>query len=205
MADAVVCGKDLQAKELAEKVLKLDIPILQAIDMGFVAGMKEVGDKFGKGEYFVPDLLMSARAMRAGLDVLLPKVKVKREAAGKVVMGTVEGDIHDIGKTIVQTFFQTADLEVIDVGVDVPSKKFIDVVKNQRPNVLGMSCLLTVAMEEMGKVTKGLKDEGLREKVKVIVGGAPLTDLFAKKIGADGFGDNAPEAVKIVQSFLKGK
>jgi len=206
MSEAVLKGKHAEAKSLAEKALAQGIDPMDAIDKGFVLGMNEVGDKFSKFEYFVPELLLSARAMKAGLDVLLPKVKARKAAAArrKVSIGTVEGDIHDIGKTIVKTMLETSGLEVIDLGVDVPTEKFIESIKKEKTDVLAMSCLLTSTMPAMEGVIQKLREEGLRDKVKIIVGGAPITEMFAKKIGADAFGDNAKEAVDVVQHLIRG-
>lgn len=206
MSEAVLKGKHAEAKSLAEKVLAQGIDPMDAIDKGFVLGMNEAGDKFSKFEYFVPELLLSARAMKAGLDVLLPKVKARKVAAArrKVSIGTVEGDIHDIGKTVVKTMLETSGLEVIDLGVDVPAEKFVESIREDKPEVLAMSCLLTSTMPAMEGVIQKLREERLRDKVKIIVGGAPITDMFAKKIGADAFGDNAKEAVDVVQHLIKG-
>lgn len=202
LADSVLYGRHKDAARLAEEALQKGIPPLDAINKGFVIGMNQVGEKFGKGEYFVPELLLSARAMKAGLKILLAELKGKKEGKGKVVIGTVEGDIHDVGKTIVTTLLETAGFEMIDLGVDVPSNKFIEAVKKEKPDVLAMSCLLTFTMPEMEKIIKTLEEEKLRDEVKVIIGGAPITDRFAEKIGADAFGDNAHEAVVKVRELI---
>jgi len=205
MFEAVLEGEDDAAKSLAEEALAQGIDPLDAINKGLLPGMNEVGEKFSRSEYFVPDLLLSARAMRAGLDVLLPMVKAEKAAAsrGKVLIGTVEGDIHDIGKTIVRTLLESAGFAVTDLGVDVPAKKFIEGVKEEKRDVLGLSCLLSTAMPGMASVIQELRGVGLRDKVKVIVGGAPITDMYAKKIGADAFGDTAKEAVELVSSLVR--
>jgi corrinoid protein of di/trimethylamine methyltransferase len=205
MFEAVLSGEDDEAKSLAEKAVAQGIDPMDAVNKGFLPGMNEAGEKFSRSEYFVPDLLLSARAMRAGLDVLLPMVKAEKAASsrGRVLIGTVEGDIHDIGKTIVGTLLESAGFAVEDLGVDVPAKKFIEGTKEEKPDVLGLSCLLTSTMPAMASVIQELKELGLRDKVKVIVGGAPITDMYAKKIGADAFGDTAKEAVEVVNSLIR--
>jgi 5-methyltetrahydrofolate--homocysteine methyltransferase len=205
MFEAVLSGEEDEAKSLAGKAVAQGIDPMDAINKGFLPGMNEAGEKFSRSEYFVPDLLLSARAMRAGLDVLLPMVKAGKAvlSRGRVSMGTVEGDIHDIGKTIVGTLLQSAGFTVADLGVDVPAKKFIEGIKKEKPDVLGLSCLLTSTMPAMASVIQELKEVGLRDKVKVIVGGAPITDMYAKKIGADAFGDTAKEAVDVVSSLIR--
>jgi 5-methyltetrahydrofolate--homocysteine methyltransferase len=205
MFEAVLSGEEDEAKSLAEKAAAQGIDPMDAINKGFLPGMNEAGEKFSRCEYYVPDLLLSARAMRAGLDVLLPMAKAEKAVSsqGMVSMGTVEGDIHDIGKTIVATLLQSAGFTVADLGVDVPANKFIEGIEKEKPDVLGLSCLLTTAMPAMASVIQKLKEAGLRDKVKVIVGGAPVTDMYAKKIGADAFGDTAKEAVDAVSSLTR--
>jgi len=203
LAESVLNGKHEESEKLAKEALIKGIPPLDAINKGLMVGMNEVGEKFAKGEYFVPELLLSARAMKSALKILLAEVKGERKGLGRIVIGTVAGDIHDIGKTIVSTLLEASGFEVIDLGVDVPATKFIEAVRNLKPDVLALSCLLTFTMPEIKNVINALKEANLRDKVKVIVGGAPVTERFAEEIGADGFGDNANEAVIKVKELIK--
>lgn len=173
------------------------------LNQGMVSAMKEVGRLFEEGEYFVPEMLISARAMQAGLAVLKPHlVKAKVASAGKVVIGTVKGDLHDIGKNLVGMMLEGTAFEVVDLGVDVSPEKFVEAVRTHQPQIVGLSALLTTTMPGMRTTIDALKSAGLREQVKVIVGGAPVTETFAKDIGADGYSPDASRAVTLAQSLL---
>lgn len=196
LRDAVLRGDNSGAEEVAQKALDAGVDPLELINYGLVEGMNETGRRFEAKEYYVPDLLIAARAMKAALNLILPEVKVERATAGTVVMGTVEGDIHDIGKSIVCTLLETGGFKVIDLGVNVPVAKFVEAVKEHQPQIVGISALLTFTMPGMKLVIEAFEAAGVRESVKVIVGGAPVSDEFARKIGADAY---APDAVKAVE------
>jgi len=168
-----------------------------AVRDGMVAGMTIVGEKFETGEYFLSELVVSGEVMKEGLKVINPYLKGdSSKRLGKVVIATVEGDNHDLGKSIVTTLLRVHSFEVVDLGIDVPTDEIIDAVKEHKPDIVGLSALLTQSMPEMGEVIKALKAAGLREKVKVIVGGSPVTSEFAESIGADHCAVNALEGVK---------
>ncbi len=193
------------AVEAAKKVLKEGVDPIMAIEEGLASGIREVGDKYGAGEVFLTELMMAAEAMKAAVEVLKPEI-LKRGSSlktlGKVLIGTVEGDIHDIGKNLVATMLMVNGFEVIDLGADVPVEVFVQKVKELKPNILGMSALLTTTMPKQKEVIEKLREEGLRDKVKVLVGGAPVTEEWAREIGADGYAPNAIEAVKVAKRVL---
>lgn len=203
MSEGIV-NFDIQGvKKAAEEAVRNGIPAYEAIMKGMSRGMEVVGKKFEDGEYFLSDLLMAGEAMKAGMKVFKPYLKLTpAESAGRVVIGTVEGDIHDIGKNIVSTLLVSAGFEVFDLGVDVKAVKFIEKVQEVEADILAMSALLTVTMKQMEKVIEELKKAGMREKVKVIVGGAPIDEDFAKKIGADTYGQDAVVGVEACKRLL---
>jgi len=165
--------------------------------------MDVVGDRFAKSEIFVPEMLVSAVTMKKGLDIIKPLLKEdEKQTKGKIILCTVKGDLHDIGKNLVAMMLEGAGLEVIDLGVDVTVEKVVDKVHEIQPQVLGLSALLTTTMPEMENVINLLRDRGIREKVKVMIGGAPVDADFAEKIGADAYGEDAAEAVTIARSFI---
>ncbi|MEL9940711.1 MAG: corrinoid protein [Ignisphaera sp.] len=174
--------------------------------------MRIVGERYERGEYFVADLIVSAEIFNNVMEILKPKImEIRREVKpiGRVVIGTIYGDIHDIGKNLVKTFLEANGFEVIDLGTDVPPERFVEAVKQYNPDIVGISALLTSTMVHMKDVIEALKKEGLRERVKVIVGGAPVTEKFAKEIGADAYGENAFVSVeickKLVEELRKGR
>ena len=181
----------------AEEAMKAGLDPNLAINHGMVPGMAIVGDKFEKGEYFLSELVVAAEVMKEGLKVVTPYLKGEgAKKLGKVVIATVEGDHHDLGKNIVASLLRVQSFEVIDLGVDVATEKIIATVKENQPSIVGMSALLTLTMPKMGEVIKALKAVGMREKVKVIIGGTPVTAEFAASIGADHRAVNALEGVK---------
>ncbi len=205
---AVTEGDVEKTKELAEKTLELNMDPLKVINEGMAEGAKEVGDKFSKGEAFLADLIMAGEAMKAGISVLLPKIRAaqkERKTLGKVVIGTVKGDIHSIGKDIVATLLEAEGFEVINMGEDVPTERFIEAVKQHKPDILGLSSLLTATMPMQKEVIEFLKKEGLRNKVKVLIGGGPTTKEWAKEIGADGWAGDAVSAVGLARSIVSNK
>ncbi len=183
----------ITAKMTAEKILK----------EGMMSAMSEVGRLFEEGEYFVPELLIAARAMQGGMELLKPMLVAEDiEPVGRIVIGTVKGDLHDIGKNLVGMMLQGAGFEVTDLGSDVDAQKFVDAVKSSGATVVGMSALLTTTMSNMPSTIEALKAAGLRDKVKVLVGGAPLTKTYADQIGADGYAPDASQAAKLALSFV---
>ncbi len=170
---------------------------------GLIAAMGEVGRLFEENEYFVPEMLVAARAMQGGLAILKPHLAAGGTiSAGKVVVATVKGDLHDIGKNLVAMMLEGAGFEVIDLGTDVSPDKFVKAVAEHQPHVIGMSALLTTTMPSMGATIKALQEAGLRDQVKVMIGGAPVTDGFAKQIGADGYSPDASSAVRLAKALV---
>jgi 5-methyltetrahydrofolate--homocysteine methyltransferase len=168
-----------------------------------MAGLKACGDHFESGEYFLPELMGAGEAFKAGMAVLAPRLSSgDRVSQGKVVLGTVRGDVHDIGKNLVGFMLESAGFTVVDLGVDVSPEDFAQAVREHKPQVLGMSALLTTTMLGMQDVVDALKQQGLRDKVKVIIGGGPVSKMYAEQIGADGYGNDAAQAVRLVRSLL---
>ncbi|HRW05805.1 MAG TPA: corrinoid protein [Caldilineaceae bacterium] len=192
LKEAVIAGDFQDAVELTTELLEENVSPKLILDEGLIAGMGAVGEKFKAGTCFVPEMLIAARAMQRSLDVLRPSlVNTGVEPLGTVVLGTVRGDLHDIGKNLTSMFLEGAGFRVVDVGVDASADKFIDAIKESNAQILGMSALLTTTMTYTGEVIKALEQAGLRDKVKVIVGGAPVTEDWAKQIGADAFAVDA--------------
>lgn len=193
---------DLDREEclrLAQEALDAGINPLEVIENGLKKGIQIVGTKYEEGELFIVDLMMAASAMKAAVELLEPHISAEmkeKASAGKIIIGTVEGDIHDIGKTIVSTLLAANGFEVIDLGSGVPASKFIEKIKELKPDIVGMSALLTTTMPKMQEVIEALEKEDLRDAVKVMIGGAPVTKEFAAKIGADGYAKDAEEAIK---------
>ena len=206
MTKAVIDGLPDEARELADEALRAGIDPLAAIEQGFKPGMDVVGEGFAKGELFIPDLMMSGEAMKAAIAALEPELmrrKQQRQVLGRVVIGTVQGDIHEIGKTLVATMLAANGFEVHDLGVDVSPQRFVDAVREVNANVVGLSALLTTTILHQETVILELKESGLREQVKVIIGGVPTSPEWADEIGADGYAENATEAVKVVKRLLQ--
>jgi len=200
---AVLEGEDEKAAELTQKALEAGIEPGRILNEALVPAMEIVGKEYEDGKRYVPEMLISAEAMKAAMAVLRPKlVESGVKLKGKVVIGTVEGDLHDIGKNLVAMMLEGAGFEVIDLGVEVTAERFVQAVKEHKPDVLGMSALLTTTMIHMPEVIEALKAAGLRERVKVIVGGAPVTREYAEKIGADGYAPDAASAVELVKQLL---
>ncbi len=189
--------------KLCMEAIEAGIPAYEIIMKGMSKGMEIVGEKYERNEYFLAELIMAGEVMKEGMKVLEPYLKSGEiKKVGKVVIGTVRGDLHDIGKNIVSTLLNAAGFDVIDLGVDVPPEKFVEAVKKNKPDIVGMSALLTTTMIEMEKVIKALEEAGLRDKVKIIIGGAPITSEYAEKIGADAAAKDAVEGVDICKSWV---
>jgi len=207
MAQTVVEGELDEAIELARQGLAEGISASDVLERGFVKGIEEVGDLFGKGEFFLPELVQGAEVMKAVVAVLEPESDNSvegRTSAGRAVAGTVAGDIHEIGKTIVCSMLSAAGFEVTDVGCDVPVETFIAKVEEVKPDLLLLSALLTTTMPNQQKTIEALKTAGLRDGVKVMIGGAPTTRAWADEIGADGYAEDAIEAVATAKLLLDG-
>ena len=206
MTDAVIAGLPDKARDLANEALRAGIDPLSAIEQGLKPGMDVIGEGFAKGELFIPDLMMSGEAMKAAVATLeaeLMKRKQQRQVLGKVVIGTVQGDIHEIGKTLVATMLAANGFEVHDLGVDVSPQRFVDAVREVNADVVGLSALLTTTILNQEAVILNLKEAGLREQVKVIIGGVPASPEWAEEIGADGYAENATEAVEVVKRLMQ--
>jgi len=188
--------------ELTQSALENNVSPEVIINEGLTAGMQVVGEKYTTKEYFIPDMLASADAVGAAMDILKPHLEASNvESKGKFVIATVKGDIHDIGKNIVATLLKGAGYEVNDLGIDVPTEKIVQVVKESASDFLGLSALLTTTMLEMGVVIKALEENGLRDKVKVLIGGAAVSDEYAEEIGADAFCVDGFDAIKKLDAF----
>jgi corrinoid protein of di/trimethylamine methyltransferase len=203
--EAVVIGEPNQARELAAQTLESGIAPLAAIEKALNPAMQVVGDMYESAEYFIPDLVMAAEAMKAAMAVFEPELiarQEKRQVLGTVVIGTVEGDIHEIGKSLVATMLTAAGCQVHDLGVDVAASAFVKQVQESDANIVGLSALLTTTMRNQEVVIEALKEAGLRDKVKVIIGGAPSSTEWAETIGADAYAENANEAVEVVKQLF---
>jgi len=205
IAESVITGRRTQVEGLVRQALEAGLSPQTVLADGLIAAMSEVGSRFERGEFYVPEMLVAARAMQAGLGVLSPRLaEGSFQMRGKVVIGTVKGDLHDIGKNLVGMMLQGAGFEIIDLGTDVPPQKFAEAARESRAGIIGMSALLTTTMRNMRSSIEALEDMGLRDKVKVIVGGAPLTDAFAREIGADGYAPDASRAVALANRLVQG-
>jgi len=203
ISEALQKGKANKVSELVKQSLNENIAPKKILEEGLIHGMSIIGKRFKKNEIYVPEVLISARAMHAGMDVLKPKlIESGVKNIGKVVMGTVKGDLHDIGKNLVEMMLEGAGFEVVDLGTDISTDKFVEAVKEHKPNIIGMSALLTTTMVNIPEVIKALEAASLRDKVKIMVGRAPITQNYADQIGADGYSPDASSAVDKAKTFL---
>jgi 5-methyltetrahydrofolate--homocysteine methyltransferase len=203
--DGVMSGNAGEVPVKVKAALDAGLPPATILNEGMIAAMNTVGKLFEEGEFFVPEMLISARAMQAGLAVLKPKLALADvKAAGRVVAGTVKGDLHDIGKNLVCMLLEGAGFEVIDLGTDVPPEKFVEAIKEGKADLIALSALLTTTMPNMRATIEGLKAAGVREKAKVMIGGAPVTQAYADQIGADGYAPDASRAVALAKSLMAG-
>lgn len=201
--DAVIKGDAPAAKSVTEQALAEGVVPEELVTKTMIPAMDEVGRRFAAHEYFVPELLISARAMKAALELVRPILAERGiEPAGRVVIGTVKGDLHDIGKNLVASMLEGGGFEVIDLGVDVPSDKFISATKQNKANIIAFSALLTTTMPSMRTTLEEMKNAGIRDGVKVMIGGAPVTQQFADEIGADGYADDANSAVALARNLI---
>ena len=200
---AVLQGDAEEAASQVQAGLRAGLPASEILNKGCIAAMGEVGRLFEEGEMFVPEMLIAARAMQAGMNLLRPHLAEGEIASsGKVALGTVAGDLHDIGKNLVGMMMEGAGFEIVDLGTDVSAAAFVEAVREHHPHVIGMSALLTTTMPSMIATIEALTEAGLRDKVKVLVGGAPVTQAFADEIGADGFAPDASSAARKAKQLL---
>jgi corrinoid protein of di/trimethylamine methyltransferase len=205
MAKAIEDGDPSEAEVLARQALAEGLEPLEAINQGLVPGITVVGNRYSCGEAFLPDLVLGGEAMKAALKVLEPELEKRggrREVLGKVVLGTVQGDIHEIGKTLVGTMLSANGFAVFDLGVDVPTSKFVEKVREVGANLVGLSALLTTTMSVQRYVIEALEESGIRKQVKVMVGGAPVTQSWADEIGADGYSEDAAGAIVVAKRLV---
>jgi len=203
MRENLIYGKVNEVRDMVKKAIDEGQDVEKILNEGFISGMDIVGEKFKKNEFYIPEMLMAARAMKEGMKVLKPVLIQKDvKALETVALGVVKGDLHDIGKNLVVMMLEGAGFKIIDLGVDVFPEKFVKTVKEKKVQVVGLSALLTTTMPFMKEVIKSLEEEGLRNKVKVIIGGAPVNQDYADEIGADGYAVDAASAVDKVRELL---
>jgi len=204
LTDAVLSGNVKLAIKASNKVIEENIDAYEAIMKGCAEAMRIAGEKFEKHEIYVPELLISARAMNSAIDILKPHMKTEMQTnSGKIVLGVVEGDIHDIGKNLVKLMLETSGFEVIDLGKDVPVDTFIEKAKEVDADLIGLSALMTTSMQTMEQIVKKAKESNIR--AKILIGGAPVSKDFAEKIQADGYAADAVEAVKVAKELIRGE
>ena len=204
--EAVVNRRRAEIEELVKGAIEKGLNVDQIMNDGLIAAMEIIGQKYANGQLYIPEMLASANTMKKGLEIIKPLLKAQLPKSKEtILMGTVQGDIHDIGKNIVIMMLEGAGLQVVDLGVDVKKDKIVQQIQEIEPAILGLSALLTTTMPGMKTVIEALEEKGLRKKVKIIVGGAPVDAAFAKKIGADGYGANAVEAVQLAKEIITKK
>ncbi|MBA7655526.1 Methionine synthase [subsurface metagenome] len=197
-------GDSSTVKELTKIAISQKIAAEEILNNGLVKGMDVIGIKFKNNEVFIPEVLIATRAMKAGMDIIRPFLTNERvKPKAKIVMGTIKGDLHDIGKKIVGMMLEREGYEIVDIGIDVPKEKFIKTIKKENPDIIGMSALLTTTMAYMREVIEAVEKAKLKQNVKIIIGGAPITQAFADEIKADGFAPEAASAVELVKYLLK--
>jgi 5-methyltetrahydrofolate--homocysteine methyltransferase len=203
LSQAVVAGKEAQVVEYTKALVDAGVNPIEIINNGLIAGMNIVGPLFKNGDMFVPEVLMSAKAMASGVDIVKRLIAEKdMPSSGKIVIATVKGDLHDIGKNLVAMMLESGGFTVINLGIDIAPEVFAKAVKEHHPDIVGLSALLTTTMPNMKETIDVLKEEGLREQVKIMVGGAPISQEYADKIGADAFAPDAASAVEICKKLV---
>lgn len=201
--DAILNGDAKTAVAVTKEALAENVDPMELVSKSMIPAMDEAGRRFECEEYFVPELLLAARAMKGSLELIRPLLAARgAEPTGRVVIGTVKGDLHDIGKNLVSSMLEGGGFDVVDLGADVPPEKFIDAIKANRANLVCLSALLTVTMPSMKTTIEALKQAGLRDQVKVMIGGAPVTQQYADEIGADAYGENATSAVSFARKLV---
>jgi len=204
LMESILEGDEVKAKALVEKALRSNTPAKEILNDGLIGAMNIVGVKFRDGEFFVPDVLMAAKAMKSGMELLRPMIeKSGLQPVGTAVIGTVKGDLHDIGKNLVAMMVEGNGFKVVDLGVDVSPETFVEAAKANSADLCMMSALLTTTMPVMKATIEALKEAGLGGKVKTLIGGVSVTQDFANKVGADGFGSNATAAVKVAKALIE--
>jgi 5-methyltetrahydrofolate--homocysteine methyltransferase len=202
--DAIVKGNAKKAEEITRAALAAKVDPTELVQKYMIPAMDDVGKRFECNEYFVPELLIAARAMKISLALITPYLVEKgSQPTGRVVIGTVQGDLHDIGKNLVASMLEGGGFQVVDLGVDVPPQKFVEAAKEKDGTIVALSALLTTTMTTMKAVIEALQQAGLRQKTKVIIGGAPITQQYSDEIGADGYSDNASSAVALARKLVK--
>ncbi|KPI49472.1 corrinoid protein [Clostridioides difficile] len=203
LAHNVVEMEEEQVVEIAEEYLKQNFDAFEGIDKGLSVGMQRAGELYEEEEYYVPELLLCSDAMNAGIDVLKPHIKKEdSKKTGKIVMGVVQGDTHDIGKNIVKIMLETAGFEVYDLGRDIPMSEFVEKAKEVNADIIAMSTLMTTTMDNMEVLIEDLKGQGIRDSFKIMIGGGPISESYAKKIGADGYSPSAAKAVELAKKLV---
>ncbi len=202
--DAILTGNAKKAEEVTNAALEAKVDPNELVQKHMIPAMDEVGKRFEANEYFVPELLIAARAMKTSLEILTPHlVSAGVESTGRVVIGTVQGDLHDIGKNLVASMLEGGGFQVVDLGVDVPPEKFVEAAQEKDGTIVALSALLTTTMTMMKTVIEALQKAGIRSNTKVLIGGAPITQEFADEIGADGYSDNASAAVAMARKLAE--
>jgi 5-methyltetrahydrofolate--homocysteine methyltransferase len=206
VATNVEKGDSASVKESVRKAISQNLVAEKILNEALIKGMESVGKKFKRNEIFIPEVLIATRAMKAGMDIIRPLLTESGfTTKGKIVIGTVKGDLHDIGKNIVSMMLEREGYEIIDLGIDVPKEKFIEIIKKENPEVVGMSALLTTTMSYMREVMEAIDEQNLKQGTKIIIGGAPVTQSYADDIKADGYAADAPSAMVLVKKLLKNK
>ena len=202
ITETLISGDGEKLKELVQTALNTGVPAKEILQKGLIAGMDIVGEKMENGDMFIPEVLMAAQAMGISVELLKPLLaEGEASSAGKIVIGTVKGDLHDIGKNLVIMMMESAGFEVIDLGVDVDPEKFVEAIRENKPNIVGLSALLTTTMPMMKKSVDSIAEAGLRDTLKILVGGAPVNQAFADEIGADGYAPDAGAACKMAKAM----
>jgi 5-methyltetrahydrofolate--homocysteine methyltransferase len=203
--DAIVGGKNRVVPDKVNAALEAGLPVERIVNEAMIDAMAEVGRRFESGDYFVPEMLIAARAMQTGMTLLKPYLaQSDMKPAGTVVIGTVKGDLHDIGKNLVSVMLEGAGFKIVDLGTDISADRFVEAVRTEHPDILAMSALLTTTMPNIKTVIEALQAAGVRDQVKVLVGGAPVTQSYADSIGADGFSPDASRAVGMAKALVAG-
>jgi corrinoid protein of di/trimethylamine methyltransferase len=203
LRDAIIDGDDKLAFQITREALDEAVDPSQLINQWMIPAMDEVGRRFEAQEFFIPEIMLAARAMKSALELVRPLLAASgAQPTGRVVLGTVSGDLHDIGKNMVGSMLEGAGFEIFDLGIDVPPEKFVAAIKKHNAHILALSALLTITMPEMKKTIEAVSHAGIRDQVKIIIGGAPVTQDYANEIGADGYGESASSAVTIARKLL---